>query len=105
MIGGEDVVGLDPVERRTAMMFQSYALFPHLSVRDNVAFALRVRGVQKKERDQKVDAMIEKVQLGEFANRLLSSAIRWTTAARGAGPGGNHGAAGVVARRAAVSSR
>ncbi len=44
MIGGENVVGLPPVERRTAMMFQSYALFPHLSVRDNIAFSLRVRG-------------------------------------------------------------
>ena len=44
VIGGENVVGLAPVERRTAMMFQSYALFPHLSVRDNIAFALRVRG-------------------------------------------------------------
>jgi len=44
LIGGENVLGLAPVERRTAMMFQSYALFPHLSVRDNIAFALRVRG-------------------------------------------------------------
>lgn len=70
LIGGEDVVGLDPVERRTAMMFQSYALFPHLSVRDNIAFALRVRGQSKAERYAKADAMIEKVQLGEFANRL-----------------------------------
>ena len=45
LIGGQNVVGLPPVERRTAMMFQSYALFPHLNVRDNIAFALRVRGV------------------------------------------------------------
>ena len=41
LIGGENVVGLPPVERGTAMMFQSYALFPHLTVRDNIAFALR----------------------------------------------------------------
>ena len=47
LIGGENVVGLPPVARRTAMMFQSYALFPHLSVRDNIAFALaRARHVQ-----------------------------------------------------------
>ncbi|MAS04943.1 MAG: Fe3+/spermidine/putrescine ABC transporter ATP-binding protein [Ahrensia sp.] len=72
LIGGEDVVGLDPVERRTAMMFQSYALFPHLSVRDNIAFALRVRGLSKAERNAKADAMIEKVHLTEFANRLPS---------------------------------
>ena len=45
LIGGDNVIGLPPVERRTAMMFQSYALFPHLTVRDNVAFALRVRGL------------------------------------------------------------
>lgn len=70
LIGGENVVGLAPVERRTAMMFQSYALFPHLSVRDNIAFALRVRGLSVKERNAKADEMIEKVHLGEFANRL-----------------------------------
>ena len=47
LIGGENVVGLPPVARRTAMMFQSYALFPHLNVRDNIAFALRVRGMAR----------------------------------------------------------
>ena len=70
LIGGENVVGLAPVERRTAMMFQSYALFPHLSVRDNIAFALRVRGQGKAERYRAVDAMMEKVRLTELANRL-----------------------------------
>jgi putative spermidine/putrescine transport system ATP-binding protein len=70
LIGGENVVGLAPVARRTAMMFQSYALFPHLTVRDNIAFALRVRGMSKAERYKAADAMIEKVRLGEFANRL-----------------------------------
>ncbi|MER9969106.1 ABC transporter ATP-binding protein [Mesorhizobium sp. M0060] len=70
MIGGENVVGLPPVERRTAMMFQSYALFPHLTVRDNIAFALRVRGLSKAERYTKTDAMIEKVRMTEFSDRL-----------------------------------
>ena len=70
LIGGENVVGLPPVARRTAMMFQSYALFPHLSVRDNVAFALRVRGISKAERHKASDAMMEKVRLTEFADRL-----------------------------------
>jgi putative spermidine/putrescine transport system ATP-binding protein len=70
LIGGEDVVGLPPVERRTAMMFQSYALFPHLSVRDNVAFPLRVRRMAKTERYRLTDAMLEKVRLTEFAQRL-----------------------------------
>jgi len=70
LIGGDNVVGLPPVARRTAMMFQSYALFPHLSVRDNVAFALRVRGQSKQQRYRATDAMLEKVRLTELAHRL-----------------------------------
>jgi putative spermidine/putrescine transport system ATP-binding protein len=70
LIGSENVVGLPPVARRTAMMFQSYALFPHLSVRDNIAFALRVRGMSKVARHKGADAMMEKVRLTEFADRL-----------------------------------
>jgi putative spermidine/putrescine transport system ATP-binding protein len=70
VIGGQNVVGLAPAARRTAMMFQSYALFPHLSVRDNVAFALRVRGVSKADRLRAADAMLEKVRLTQFADRL-----------------------------------
>src|SRR6516165_9783708 len=70
VIGGQNVVGMAPVQRRTAMMFQSYALFPHLTVRDNIAFALRVRGMSKADRLRAADAMIEKVRLTSFADRL-----------------------------------
>src|ERR1700719_497409 len=70
VIGGDNVVELAPVERRTAMMFQSYALFPHLTVRDNIAFALRVRGQSRAERYRSVDLMMEKVRLTELADRL-----------------------------------
>ena len=70
LIGGDNVVGLPPVARRTAMMFQSYALFPHLNVRDNIAFALQVRGIAQAERRRAADAMMEKVRLTEFADRL-----------------------------------
>jgi putative spermidine/putrescine transport system ATP-binding protein len=70
LIGGENVVGLPPVERGTAMMFQSYALFPHLSVRDNIAFSLRVRGLAKTERYRLTDEMIAKVRLTELRDRL-----------------------------------
>src|SRR6478672_2654024 len=70
LIGGENVVGLPPVARGTAMMFQSYALFPHLTVRDNIGFALRIRGLSKKDRSRQTDAMIEKVRLTELADRL-----------------------------------
>jgi len=70
LIDGQNVVGRSPRERGTAMMFQNYALFPHLSVRDNVAFALRVRGVEKRERLREADRVIEQVQLSALANRL-----------------------------------
>jgi putative spermidine/putrescine transport system ATP-binding protein len=52
------------------MMFQSYALFPHLNVRDNIAFALQVRGIPKAQRRKAADAMMEKVRLTEFSDRL-----------------------------------
>ncbi len=70
LIGGDNVVGLPPPQRRTAMMFQSYALFPHLSVRDNIAFPLRVRKISKEERARLTGAMMEKVRITELADRL-----------------------------------
>jgi putative spermidine/putrescine transport system ATP-binding protein len=69
LIDGADVVRQSPRQRGTAMMFQSYALFPHLSVRDNVAFALRVRGVGRAERHREADRVIEQVQLTALADR------------------------------------
>ncbi|HUB16277.1 MAG TPA: ABC transporter ATP-binding protein [Acetobacteraceae bacterium] len=72
LIGGRDVVGLPPVQRGTAMMFQSYALFPHRSVLDNVAFALKIRGVSKSERHARARELLEKVRLEAFAQRLPS---------------------------------
>jgi putative spermidine/putrescine transport system ATP-binding protein len=69
-IGGKNVAGLTPAARRTAMMFQSYALFPHLTVRDNIAFALRVRGVGRVQRHRAASEMMEKVRLTELADRL-----------------------------------
>jgi putative spermidine/putrescine transport system ATP-binding protein len=72
LIGGRNVVGLPPVKRGTAMMFQSYALFPHRSVLDNVGFALKMRGVAKSARHAKARELLEKVRLEAFAQRLPS---------------------------------
>ena len=70
LIGGRNVTNLQPVERGTAMMFQSYALFPHRSVLDNVAFALKMRGTAKSERHAAARGLLEKVHMEAFANRL-----------------------------------
>ena len=64
------MLGLPQVRRGTAMMFQSYALFPHRSVLDNVAFALKMRGVGTAARHAKARELLAKVQLDRFADRL-----------------------------------
>ena len=72
LIANRNVTNLPPAERGTAMMFQSYALFPHRSVIDNVAFALKVRGIGKTERHATARTLLEKVRLEAFADRLPS---------------------------------
>jgi putative spermidine/putrescine transport system ATP-binding protein len=69
-IGNDMVVGKPPVERGTAMMFQSYALFPHLTIQDNVAFYLKMRNVGKEERRRKALEMLTRVQLDHLKDRM-----------------------------------
>jgi putative spermidine/putrescine transport system ATP-binding protein len=69
-IGDQMVVGKPPVERGTAMMFQSYALFPHLTILDNVAFYLKMRSVGKEERRSKAEQMLARVQLDHLKDRM-----------------------------------
>ncbi len=69
-IGDQMVVGKPPVERGTAMMFQSYALFPHLTILDNVAFYLKMRNVGKEERRKKAEEMLRRVQLYPLKDRM-----------------------------------
>jgi putative spermidine/putrescine transport system ATP-binding protein len=72
LIGGDNVTLLPPARRGTAMMFQSYALFPHLSCLDNVAFSLKMRGVAKAERHRQAREFLALVHLEAFAERLPS---------------------------------
>jgi spermidine/putrescine transport system ATP-binding protein len=69
LIDGANVAGLPPHKRPTNTVFQSYALFPHLSVRDNVEFGLRRKGVEKGEADRRVKEELERVGLAAEANR------------------------------------
>lgn len=68
-IDGQDVAGVAPHDRPTNMMFQSYALFPHMSVARNVGYGLRRDGVAKPEITQRVDAILDLVKLGGFQDR------------------------------------
>ena len=69
VLDGRDLADLPPYQRPMNMMFQSYALFPHLSVWDNIAFGLRRDALPKTEVAARVEAMLKLVQLGRFAKR------------------------------------
>jgi len=72
LIGGKDAIALPPEKRSVNMVFQRYALFPHLDVFDNVAFGLRLQGLPKDQINEKVSAMLHLVQLDSFANRWIT---------------------------------
>ena len=69
LLGGQDIAQFPPYERPINMMFQSYALFPHLNVWENVAFGLKREGLPKEEIRQRVGQMLDLVQLGAMAQR------------------------------------
>ena len=69
ILNGHDIAGLPPYARPINMMFQSYALFPHLSVWDNIAFGLRRDGLPKDEIATRVEGMLKLVKLERFGNR------------------------------------
>ena len=69
LLGSSIINDLPPAKRGTAMMFQNYALFPHLSCLDNVAFALKMRGIKKKERYDKSLEILKLVQMEDYSNR------------------------------------
>jgi len=66
---GKPINNVPPHKRGIGMVFQNYALFPHMTVAENLAFPLEVRKMGKSEREQKVKRILDMVQLGEFGNR------------------------------------
>ena len=68
-IGGNEVTHMDPAKRGVSMVFQSYALFPHLNVQENILFGLKVRGISQSERRSRLEEAAHMVGLEELLNR------------------------------------
>ena len=69
LLDNRNITNLPAAARGTAMMFQSFALFPHLSALDNVAFSLKMKGVSKAERHKRARNLLERVAMGHLAER------------------------------------
>lgn len=69
LISGREMQDVPAHQRAVNTVFQSYALFPHLNVEENIGFGLRMRGIRTPERKKRVDAMMELLQIGSFATR------------------------------------
>jgi putative spermidine/putrescine transport system ATP-binding protein len=75
-LGGRDITTLSPAQRGTAMMFQSYALFPHLCVLDNVAFSAHMKGQPRAEREARAQQLLDLVAMAPYARRLPAALAR-----------------------------
>jgi len=69
-IGGNDVTHLPPQKRNTAMIFQNYALWPHMTINKNIEYGLRIKGMPKEERMRKVREMLDMVQLADQGTKM-----------------------------------
>jgi putative spermidine/putrescine transport system ATP-binding protein/mannopine transport system ATP-binding protein len=69
VVGGEDVTWLPPNKRDLGMVFQKYTLFPHMSVLENIAFPLKMRGLGRSEREERARAALRTVRLDKFGER------------------------------------
>ena len=100
-ISGKDVTDLPPALRDTSMMFQSFALFPHRTVFQNVEFSLKMKGMEKSARDRRVWEMLEMVGLTSFRDPTAQRSFRRPAAARRLGARADQPADRAPARRAA----
>ena len=69
VLDGEPINNVPPYKRRIGMVFQNYALFPHMTVNENLAFPLEVRKLPRTEIEQRVQKVLDMIQLGQFGNR------------------------------------
>ncbi|MAM61485.1 ABC transporter ATP-binding protein [Maritimibacter sp. UBA3975] len=69
LLGGQPINNIPPHKRGIGMVFQNYALFPHMTVGENLSFPLEVRKISKSDREEKVKRALDMVQMGDFLNR------------------------------------
>ena len=105
LIDGVDVIDQPPAKRGLSMVFQSYALYPHMTVRNNIGFGLRMAGVDKAERDKKVDEAAALLNLTPYLERRPGRAFRRPAPARRDRARHRAPAEGVPLRRAALQPR
>jgi multiple sugar transport system ATP-binding protein len=72
LIGGEDVTDLHPRDRQVSMVFQDYALYPHMTLADNIAYPLKVRGEAEAKRHARAREVAEVLRIGDLLGRLPS---------------------------------
>ena len=104
-IAGRVVNDIEPADRDIAMVFQNYALYPHMTVFDNMAYGLKIAKVPVAEIKQRVDKAAGILQLGTVPRAQAARAVGRPAPARGDGPRHRAPAAGVPVRRAAVQPR
>ncbi|HEV7436810.1 MAG TPA: ABC transporter ATP-binding protein, partial [Pseudorhizobium sp.] len=71
-LGGDDITQVPTHKRNLGMVFQSLALFPHLTVGENIAYALRIRGIDKADQKKRVDELLGMIRLPGFADRSVN---------------------------------
>ena len=103
-VGGSDITRLPASKRDMGMVFQAYSLFPHMTVRQNVAFGLRLRRVSSAQRDQQALGDAGARRPVHAGGPLPAPDLRRAAAAGRAGARAGHRAAGAAARRAAVGA-
>ena len=103
-IGDRDVTDLSPKDRDIAMVFQNYALYPHMTVADNMGFALKIAGVDKAEIRRRVEEAAKILDLGRVPRAQAEGPLRWPAPARRHGPRDRPRAPGVPHGRAAVAT-
>ncbi len=102
---GENVTDRAPFDRDVNTVFQDYALFPHMSVLDNIAYGLRVRGVPRQKRRAMAEEALESVRLGGFGSSAPEPALGRPAPARRARSCDRRRAQGAAPRRAARRTR